>query len=446
MFKSIEYKLIAYLVIVMLSLVAATSFFIYKQYLYGAIAIILILYAFNRILHHYGKFNKNILFLLNALDNGDYSFNFAETKLSKRERELNRMMNRIKEILARAREEVIEDERFLSLIVESVSVGIIILDEGNNVIVANKVIGQMFGLSVFTHLNQLEVIDKGLPPIFKAIEPAESRTIKIPNEREELQIALQASRITMKRGVMKIVTLNSIGNELEVKEMESWIRLIRVMTHEIMNSVAPITSLTDTLLFSYRSNSSEKDTKSALEENTVEALQTISTTAKGLISFVNSYRSFTGMAQPQKSTVDIVAVVDSVLALYKENLTSKGVKTEIVGRVESLYVEADEFQITQVVTNLIKNGIEAVDGEKDGSVIVKISGTDDRVGIDICNNGKPIPEEVLPNIFIPFFTTKDKGSGIGLSISRYIMRLHGGNLKHHFKDGWTVFSMIFAPL
>ena len=441
MFKSIEYKLIAYLAIVMISLVAATSFFISKQYLYGAIAVILILYAFIRILHHYGKFNKNILFLLNALDNGDYSFNFTETKLSNRERELNRMMNRIKEILAKAREEVIEDERFLSLIVESVSVGIIILDEGNNVIVANRVVGQMLGLPIFTHLNQLEVIDRDLSPIFKAIEPAESRIIKIPNEREELQIALQVSKITMKRGVIKIITLNSIGNELEVKEMESWVRLIRVMTHEIMNSVAPITSLTDTLLFSYRT--SGKGAGDSLEENTVEALQTISTTAKGLINFVNSYRSFTGIAQPQKSSVDIVAIIDNVFALYKESMTSKNIKTEISGRVASLYVEADEFQITQVVTNLIKNGIEAVDGEKDGCVIVKISETDERVGIDICNNGKPIPKDILPNIFIPFFTTKDKGSGIGLSISRYIMRLHGGNLKHHFKDGWTVFSLIF---
>jgi len=444
MFKSIEYKLIAYLAIVMLSLVAATSFFIYKQYLYGAIAVILILYAFSRILHHYGKFNKNILFLLNALDNGDYSFNFTETKLSNRERELNGMMNRIKEILARAREEVIEDERFLSLIVESVSVGIIILDDGNSVIAANRVVGKMFGLPIFAHLNQLEVIDRDLPPIFKSIEPAESRTIKIPNEREELQIALQVSRITMKRGVMKIIILNNIGNELEVKEMESWIRLIRVMTHEIMNSVAPITSLTDTLLFSYKSGSSEKDTKSALEENTVEALQTISTTAKGLINFVNSYRSFTGIAQPQKSSVDIVAVLNSVFALYKESLISKNIKTEIIGGVEPLYVEADEFQITQVITNLIKNGIEAVDGKEDGRIVVKVSKVDERVGIDICNNGKPIPEDILPNIFIPFFTTKDRGSGIGLSISRYVMRLHGGNLKHHLKDGWTIFSMVFA--
>ena len=441
MFKSIEYKLIAYLAIVMLSLIAATYLFMHERYLFGAIAAVLILYALNRILYHYGRFNKNILFLLNALDNGDYSFKFAETKMSNRERELNNMMNRIKEILARAREEVIEDERFLSLILESVSVGIVILDEGDNVIATNRVVEQMLGLPVFTHLKQLEVIDRELPQIFISIEPSDNRTINIPNEREELQIALHVSKISMKRGTMKIITLNSIGNELEIQEMESWVRLIRVMTHEIMNSVAPITSLTDTLLFSYGNKSTESR---RLQENTVEALQTISSTAKGLMSFVNSYRSFTGVAQPQKSPVDIVSVIDNILALYAENLVLKNIKTEIIGRDLLPYIDADEFQITQVVTNLVKNGIEAIDGEKGGDIIIKISRMDDRISIDICNDGEPISEEILPNIFIPFFTTKDGGSGIGLSISRYIMRLHGGNLKHHFKDGWTVFSMIFS--
>ena len=441
MFKSIEYRLIAYLALLIISIVTATFFFLSESYLYGAIAIIFILLALSRMWHHYGKFNKNILFLLNALDNGDYSFNFSVDKLSKREHELNRMMNRIKEILARAREEAIENEQFLSLIVESVSVGIIILDSRNNVIASNRAVSRLLGIPIFTHLSQLSVIDRELPQIFKSIEPADNRIIKIPNEREELHVALQASRISIKRGAMKIVTLNSIGNELEAKEMESWIRLIRVMTHEIMNSVAPITSLTDTLLFSYKNSLPDGGVRSSLEENTVEALQTIGTTAKGLVNFVNSYRSFTGISQPQRSGIDITAMVNRVANLYKDNLLSKSI--EIATTSQSLYIEADESQITQVITNLIKNAAEAIGGEEQGGIIIKIFEAGGRVCIDICNNGIAIPKDVLPNIFIPFFTTKDKGSGIGLSVSRYIMRLHGGNLKHSQEDEWTVFSVIF---
>ena len=441
MFKSIEYRLIAYLVLLIISIVTAMFFFLSESYLYGAIAIIFILFALNRMWHHYGRFNKNILFLLNALDNGDYSFNFSEDKLSKREHELNRMMNRIKEILARAREEAIENEQFLSLIVESVSVGIVILDSRNNVIASNRAVSRLLGIPVFTHLSQLSVIDREFPQIFKSIEPTENRTIKIPNEREELYVALHSSRISIKRGTMKIVTLNSIGNELEAKEMESWIRLIRVMTHEIMNSVAPITSLTDTLLFSYKNSLPDGGARSSLEENTIEALQTIGTTAKGLINFVNSYRSFTGISQPQRSAIDIIAMVNRVANLYKDNLLSKSI--EIATTSQSLYIEADESQITQVITNLIKNAAEAIGGEVQGRIIIKIFEADGRVCVDICNNGRAIPKDVLPNIFIPFFTTKDKGSGIGLSVSRYIMRLHGGNLKHSQKDEWTIFSMIF---
>jgi PAS domain S-box len=442
MFKSIEYRLIAYLAILMISIAAATLFFLFDDYMYGVGAIVLILFSLNRMWHHYGRFNKNILFLLNALDNGDYSFNFAVDKLSKREYELNRMMNRIKEILAKAREEAIENEQFLSLIVESVSVGIIILDSRSNVIASNRAVCNLFGIPIFTHLNQLSVIDKDFPKIFRSIEPSVNRTIKIQNEREELYVALQTSRISIKRGKMKIVTLNSIGNELEAKEMESWIRLIRVMTHEIMNSVAPITSLTDTLLFSYKKSFPEGGVRSSLEENTIEALQTIGTTAKGLVNFVNSYRSFTGISQPQRSSVDIVALINSVANLYKDSLLFKNI--EIVTDSSLLCIEADGSQITQVTTNLIKNASEAIGGEERGRIVIKIYMADDRVCIDICNNGKAIPKDVLPNIFIPFFTTKDKGSGIGLSVSRYIMRLHGGNLKHSQREEWTVFSMIFA--
>ena len=167
MFKSIEYKLIAFVLLLILSVAASTYLIILQQYVYVGVFVLLILYSLKSLYSHYKKFNQNILFLLNALDNGDYSFHFTEAKTSKREKELNQMMNRIKDILTRARKEVIENEKFLSLIIESVSTGIIILDPNNNVHATNHATNQLLGLPVFTHLNQLKSIDESLPDLFK---------------------------------------------------------------------------------------------------------------------------------------------------------------------------------------------------------------------------------------------------------------------------------------
>lgn len=441
MFKSIEYKLIIFVLLLILSVALTTYLITQKEYVYIGVSVLLILYSLKSLYSHYKKFNQNILFLLNALDNGDYSFHFTEAKTSKREKELNQMMNRIKDILTRARKEVIENEKFLSLIIESVSTGIIILDPNNNVHATNHATNQLLGLPVFTHLNQLKSIDESLPDLFKNLGIKDNAQIKIANEREEIQISLNVSKITLKKGTMKVITLNNIGNELEAKEMESWIRLIRVMTHEIMNSIAPITSLTETLLFSYKMQSAEAPGDS-LRRNTVDALETISSTAKGLITFVDSYRKFTGVPTPQFRKFELVPLLEKVLHLESSNMEEKGIESSIIYTNKHIELNADEGQITQILVNIIKNAVEAINNSK-GKIEIRVSESENKVSIDIYNNGDPIPSEIAAHIFIPFFTTKDYGTGIGLSVSRYIMRLHGGNLKHHTSNEWTVFSLIF---
>lgn len=442
MFKSIGYKLLLYITLLILSVAGVVVFFMRQEYPFGLFLVLAVIFSLRKLYKHYGRFNDNILFLLNALDNGDYSFNFTEAKRSRREKELNRMMNRIKEILTKARKEVIENETFLSLIVESVSVGIVLLDENNNIRVANRAAHQLLGLPIFTHLNQLKAIDESFPQLFRDIEPKDRVQIKGVNEREEIPVSMQVSKIVLKNGVMKIITLSNIGNELEAREMESWIRLIRVMTHEIMNSIAPVTSLTDTLLFSYKTMQ-EESSDELLRRNTVDALETISQTAKGLISFVDSYRKFTGVPKPQPSCFPLIPLVEKVLHLESSGMKAKGIEAQIVSGDPSVVLNADESQVMQVLVNLVKNAEDAIERGKDGKIVVQVARAGNNTHVDVRNNGEPIPEHVLSNIFIPFFTTKDSGTGVGLSVSRYIMRLHGGNLKHHTEDGWTVFRMVF---
>lgn len=440
MFKSIEYKLYLYMILLIAAVVMSTYFVIQTEYVYMGLSIFLAFFLLHKLRRSYNQFNKNIIFLLNALDNGDYSFNFAETKLSRREKELNQMMNRIKDILSRARKEVMENEKFLGVIMESVSTGIIILNEDNLVVQINRTVNQLLGLPVFTHINQLANIDKSFPDLFRNLEASDTKTIKIANEREEMQLSLRASEIMLQGRKLKIITLNNIGSELDYKEMDSWIRLIRVMTHEIMNSIAPVTSLTDTLLSAFRQN--EPDEEDTLMQNTVEALQTINTTAKGLIGFVNSYRRFTGIPKPQLNPVSLQSVIERAVALEAAVLEEKGIPVTLHLPAKPTVRQLDESQIMQVLLNLLKNAAEAISGEQ-GQIKIELSEEKEKMHLDVCNNGQPITEDVLPNIFVPFFTTKHSGTGIGLSVSRYIMRLHGGTLTHFTKGEWTVFRMTF---
>lgn len=443
MFKSIQYKLLTFTILLMVS-VAASTYFIQKGQVpfavISGIATVICLYKMHQ---HYKKFNSNVLFLLNALDNGDYSFHFSEAKLSRREKELNVMLNRIKEILVSARKEVIENEKFLSLIIESVSTGIIIMDEKGHVQTVNQSALNLMGLPVFTHINQLNNINETFPELFRNLRVGENPRIEVSNEREEMQVSLNLSEIVIKRGRMKVITLNNIGNELEAKEMESWIRLIRVMTHEIMNSIAPITSLSETLLTLHNTpenDSSEED----LRLNTIEAFQTIHSTAKGLLSFVDSYRKFTAIPKPNIRSFEVKPLIDKILHLEEKCIKGKDIQVEVFETSEHTKWLADEKLITQVLVNLVKNAVEAITDTETKKIRISINHhADGKVQIEVSNTGNPIAKEVLPHIFIPFFTTKDYGTGIGLSISRYIMRLHGGKLTHATSaEGWTVFTVL----
>lgn len=440
MFKSIEYKLYIYTILLIAATVASTYFAIRAEYVYMVLSVISVVFLLHSMRRSYNQYNKNIIFLLNALDNGDYSFNFSVTKLSRRERELNQMMNRIKDILSNVSKEVIENEQFLSVIMESVSTGIIIMDEHNMVLKINRTVNELLGLPVFTHINQLANIDKELPGLFRTLARSDTKIIKIANEREETQLSVRASEVMLQGKRLKVITLNSIGSELDYKEMDSWMRLIRVMTHEIMNSVAPVTSLTDTLLTAFRQNKPKDD--DFLMQNTVEALQTINSTTKGLIDFVNSYRRFTGIPKPQLHYVSLQSVVEQTVSLEKINLTERGIDVNLNFPDNPVMVNIDESQVTQVLLNLLKNAAEALSADG-GQIKIELSQEKQNTHLDICNNGAPILEEVLPNIFVPFYTTKDSGSGIGLSLSRYIMRLHGGTLIHFTRGEWTVFRMTF---
>ena len=355
MFKSIQYKLTLLTFLLVAEVAAATWFVLTGRYVHAAVCGVAVAATILALHRHYRRFNQNLVFLLNTLDNGDYSFHFSEGRFSAREKEFNATLNRIKDVLANARKEVVENEKFLSLIIESVSTGVLILDDRGVVQRSNHSAQALFGLPVFTHVNQLRAVDEHLPDLFQGLQPGDNVQIAVPNEREVQQINLSVSHIRLKRGLMRVFTLNNIGNALENKETESWIRLIRVLTHEIMNSIAPVSSLSETLLSLYRDadNSPEQ-----LRANTIEAFETIQTTASGLLTFVESYRQFTSIPRPRKERIEGRELIEQLVKLHEPALHQGGIAlTWQAG--EDAHLMADRNLLMRVLVNLLKNAMEA---------------------------------------------------------------------------------------
>jgi len=445
MFKSIQYRLYAYILLLIIDVAGLTYAAIYQQYILGGILLVVFFLCLIGLMKTYKNYNNNFLFLLNALENGDYSYRFSEKKASIREKEMNMLFNRIKEILGKARDEVIENERFLSLIMDRVPTGIFIMGDRGIVHSVNQPALQLLGLPVFTHVKQLGIIDDSCPEVFLSLQNGDAMEMELYTEKEKIIISLHTTELKTKRGLMRIITLNNISNEMESNEMDSWIRLIKVMTHEIMNSVAPITSLSETMLTLYDSDSiSEVDKR----ENTIDAFHTIHDTAATLMAFVQSYRQFTAIPQPVKRPVVVTDLINKIIKLEEGLLQEKQITVLVDIRDEGLEIYADEKLIIRVIINLIKNAMEAVENLSSRRVVrITAYKAKDNIKIEVANYGNPIPDDILPHIFIPFFTTKPKGSGIGLSISRQIMRLHEGKLQHSTSArGLTVFSMVFPTI
>ena len=338
------------------------------------------------VLHRrYRRTIGKVTFLFNAIDNLDFSFNFPEQG---RDKLINESLNRIRRILETARREAIERERYYEQIINAVSTGIMVVDERGCVLQHNEAALRLLGVEMLTFESQ-------------AAEKLASEDFS----KRETTAMLHDKKV-------RIVAFSDIRNELSSREMESWTKLIRVLTHEIMNNVAPITSLSETL--SHKSDDSEIK----------EGLSVINSTGKQLLTFVDNYRRMTLIPQPQPKLFYVKPFLERMVAISKEYSKTSDIHQDL--SLPDLLLYADESLIAHVVTNILKNAVEA---GATSITLAAYTAPDDSVCIDISNNGKPIPSEEAQQIFVPFFTTKPTGSGIGLSISRQIMKQSGGSIE-----------------
>lgn len=421
------------------------------------LVILVVLIAVNIWLYrHYRRNIKKVTFLFDAIDNGDFSFNFPTEKGFKEDKILHKSLNRIKLFLQHTREEQIDREKYYEQILNAVDTGILVVDSHDNILQHNQAALRLLDTDVLTHMNQV----KG----------------KLKDEH----LAKHETQAMLKDKHVRIIALSDVSHELSNQEVDSWIKLIRVLTHEIMNTITPVTSLSETLLKEMGSreqlvadNKSDDlhspDKLMKLSEKLQSAeqakqkqaklkqgLETIHKTGTELLAFVNNYRRFTHVPQPQPALFYVEPFLERMALLCNHEV-------EIEVSPKDLLVYADENLLSHVVTNLLKNAVEAfkekeredkqecrsadLQSAASKKAFIRLqayANVQESIIIDVSNNAGLIPEDVASHIFIPFFTTKPEGSGIGLSLSRQIMRVSGGSLSLHQDkaQGITTFRII----
>ena len=400
------------------------------------LVILVVLVAVNIWLYrHYRRNIKKVTFLFDAIDNGDFSFGFPTEKRFKEDNILHQSLNRIKLFLQHTREEQMDREKYYEQILNAVDTGILVVDGHDNILQHNQAALRLLDTDVLTHINQVKE--------------------KLKDEH----LAKHETQAMLKDKHVRIIALSDVSHELSNQEVDSWIKLIRVLTHEIMNTITPVTSLSETLL-----------TRVTEDKDLKQGLETIHKTGTELLAFVNNYRRFTHVPQPQPALFYVEPFLERMAMLCNHEV-------EISVSPKDLLAYADESLLSHVVTNLLKNAVEAFNGQEklsaernkqDGNVqgrnkqecrsadlqsaaskkafirLQAYANAQESIIIDVSNNAGLIPEDVASHIFIPFFTTKPEGSGIGLSLSRQIMRVSGGSLSLHQDkaQGITTFRII----
>jgi len=374
--------------------------------------------------------NRKLTRFLESVKYSDFISGFtSDNKLGNSFRELNVAFNEVLEAFRKARSEKEEHWQYLNTIVQQVRTGILSFDADGNIQLMNANAKRFVGI---TNMKNIQELEKHNPKLFHALQDVQPGKSTLYKSGTEFLLTLQATELRIRGNSVKLITLQNIQNELQRQELEAWQNLTRVLRHEIMNSITPISSLTSTLreILDHElvKKGNDYELKAEGADDLRDGLETIENRSKGLIKFIDAYREYTSLPQPKLKTVRVKELIEKVTHLLKPEFKKKNV--QIIAHYDSEYltVQADEEMIEQVLINLIKNAIEAADHTDQAKIEIIGTYTENAVIITITDNGPGIIPEAIDRIFVPFFTTKKTGSGIGLALSRQIMQMHNGSL------------------
>jgi len=413
--------------------------------LVGVVAV----YEILTMVHWIEKRNQNLARFLEAVEADEFTQNFRVSRSGKAFDELNRTLNRISKRFEKMRSEGEDQFQYFQFIVQHLSVGLIVYQRNGQIDMVNRAAKRLLGVSHLKNIREISPVSTDLYETLSAETLQDKKIVSIEGGNVSMRLAVQISEFRMRGIAYTLVSLQDMRGEMEEIELEAWQNLIRVLTHEIANSIAPIASLASTanklLADSYSQNQESGIPAPPVFEDVQTAVQTIESRSEGLLRFVNSYRTLTHIPNPKLMIFPIKTLFSHVEQLVRAEINGSGIQFEISVDPESLELTADPGLLEQVLLNLLMNSVQALNGKAGGRI--KLSAQLEEKGktsIRVQDNGPGIPKEVQEKIFIPFFTTRESGSGIGLSLSRQILHLHHAMISVHSQPGeQTVFTIVF---
>jgi len=440
-----QHLIIRLLLITLNAFLLSLSFFIYPNYSVIILLGALMTYQVVLLVRYLNAINKKLEnFFLFCLSGEVTSSNVRRSKKDEFS-PLYMYFDLINDKLEQARLKNELQNNYFKTIVDETAVGLISFKADGSVELFNEAAKKIFGIQVLRNLRKLNNIKDGFSEMLIDMASNDRKLISLIHEGELIQLATKKVKFKAMNEELHLVSFQNIKPELEEREIESWQKLIRVLTHEIMNSMTPILTLVGSITKKLR----RKDLQEVVEpqeitsdvlQKTVKGLDLIDSRGKGLITFVQNYRSIVRLPKPDFRILNVKDLFLRIASLFETVFAETGIELKITCH-QSVFINADGTLLEQVLINLVKNSSEAFEDTTSPSIELKANSVQDQVVIQVCDNGRGIPQELVEDVFTPFFTTKQSGSGIGLSLSRQIIRLHGGSMTVQSMPGNTVFTI-----
>jgi two-component system, NtrC family, nitrogen regulation sensor histidine kinase NtrY len=448
-FKNFRLKLILRVLLltatIFLFFFSFSTHFVFTPIIAGA----LILAQVIVMIKYVDRTNRELTSFLESIRFSEFTRKFNLGELGSSFKALNQAFDEVINDFQRVRAQKEEQYHYLQTIYQNIDVSLLAYQHDGTIDLINKSARKLFQVSGLTNVKALQKFSAELVDVLLTIKPGENHLVKIYDEDDYMQLAIYATTIKIRNNIITLATIKDIQHVLEDQETEAWQKLIRVLTHEIMNSITPIASLSSTLEIILKGYPKGIEGSTLVENESLQeienALQTINKRSRGLLHFVDTYRNLTQIQKPNFTFIKVANLFNNVKLLLEEELNRLEIRTVIHVEPEQMEITADEQLMEQVLINLINNSMHALKTNR--NAYIRLNGFYNkrgRITIQVIDNGPGILPDVLEKIFIPFFTTKPSGSGIGLALSRQIMRLHGGTITaHSMPDKETVFTLTF---
>ncbi len=436
------------LIILLITAVSLSAVFFYKgELFYGFVLLLPVLIIVVLLFYVINHTNRKIAFFFDSVCNEDLSLVFPEVINGKALQELNRSLNRTNKLYAKMREESETNELFYKSLINHAKTGLMAVNNEGRIMVINPAMESLFEYFILSEISDFSQIDPGIPDIFNRLEPGKPEILSIIVDHKLQQLLINKAILSLKNNPVSIFSVENIKNELDNKEMESWIRIIRVLNHEIANAVTPISSMSTTIreLFHKDGQLYIDGITEEIISDTADALRNIDEHAQGLMRFVSSYRELTHLPKPEYRHIQLTSFLRDEINTLNNKLEKKDIEVSLQIDPEELLLLADPGLIQRVFSNIILNAIQSMENCTLKRINIS-AGTDlhNRTFVKIADTGEGIRADHLEQVFVPFFSTKEEGSGIGLSLCRQIMQLHNGDISIVSEPGkGTEVSLLF---